>query len=91
MADVISIASYQIHIPAWSDLNQAHHPQTGKLKTACSLSGMRITPLPGKFKNKEDYQKIRCFFQLEKKVKKKAELSVCFKPYNKFCTKREKF
>ena len=35
----------QIHIPIWSDLNQFHHPQTDKLKTACNLSDMRTTPL----------------------------------------------
>lgn len=73
--DVISIASYQIHIPIWSDLNQFHHPQTGKLKTACNLSDMHIAPLPEKFKNKDDYQKIKFFFLLEKKkIKKKAKL-----------------
>lgn len=53
-ADVISIASYQIHIPIWSDLNQFHHPQTDKLKTACNLSDMRTTPLPREVKNRED-------------------------------------
>lgn len=57
-ADVISTVSYQIHIPIWSDLNQFHHPQTDKLKTACNLSDMRTTPLPREFKNREDYQKI---------------------------------
>ena len=75
IADIISIASYQIHIPFWSDLNQFHHPQIDKLKTACNLSDMHTTPLPREFKKKEDYQKIKQYFSLgEKKVKKKAKL-----------------
>lgn len=57
MLYTVSIASYQIHIPFWSDLNQFHHPQIDKLKTACNLSDMRTTPLPREFKKKEDYQK----------------------------------
>lgn len=56
-ADVISVSSYQIHIPIWSDLNRFRHPQTGKSKTACSLSDRRTAPLPSKFKNREGYQK----------------------------------
>lgn len=85
--DVISIASYQIHIPIWSDLNQFHHPQTGKLKTACNLSDMHIAPLPEKFKNKDDYQKIKFFFLLEKnKDQEESKASACFKLYFKFCT-----
>lgn len=66
-ADVISLASYQIHIPIWSDLNQFHHPQTDKLKTVCNLSDKRIIPLPREFKNREDYQKIVLFSQRKKR------------------------
>lgn len=61
MLYTVSIASYQIHIPFWSDLNQFHHPQIDKWKTACNLSDMRTTPLPGGFKKKEDYQKNSIF------------------------------
>lgn len=77
--DVISIVSYQIHIPIWSDLNQFHHPQIGKLKTACNLSDMHIAPLPRKFKNKDDYQKIFFFSAGKKKIKKKAKLVLVLK------------
>lgn len=84
--DVISIVSYQIHIPIWSDLNQFHHPQIGKLKTACNLSDMHIAPLPGKFKNKDDYQKIKFFFLLEKKRSRRKQSQCLFKVYIKFCT-----
>lgn len=84
--DVISIVSYQIHIPIWSDLNQFHHPQIGKLKTACNLSDMHIAPLPGKFKNKDDYQKIIFFFCWKKKDQEESKASACFKVYIKFCT-----
>lgn len=73
-ADVIGIASYQIHIPVWSDLSQFHHPQTDKWKTACNLSDRRTTPPPRESKNREDYQKNSIFPSGGKMVKKKAKL-----------------
>lgn len=74
----------QIHIPFWSDLNQFHHPQTDKLKTACNLSDMRTAPLPREFKKKEDYQKNNLFPLGGKKGQKENTVSrVYYKMSNK--------
>lgn len=76
--DVISTASYQIHILIWSDLNQFHHPQTDKLKTACNLSDMRTTPLPRECKNRENYNNNnnkKVFFPQGKKGEKESKVS----------------